>query len=311
MKSKYLFILLALGFISCEGELVDNDENIEIKFPFEKLDQTNFNNASSSLNAPPSNVRLDSVVYIHYFRFNPETNSDDFNYKALKSSNAIPAPPEPTNRSSEHYHYNENKQLISKKIYSNYEYDAMDLTEKGELQFIEVFEYDSQNNLIRSTYQAINDSGTIINQEEFVYDNLKVLTKTISDQMVRRIMKQDDQLLIEYLSDTDQANLKDVYYLDQFNNISKFIQTQGTDYEYVNSFNYPKNIYNPFVNLFPKNFYPFLVLGGYQGGLSHISSGPTTNYYQQIQVNSQGFPEVIQSGSYDNGNRTLYYYSNY
>ena len=309
MKNKYLFILLALGFISCEGELVNHDEeDIEIKFPFEVLDQSNFNTASSSLNAAPLNVRLDSVVYLHYYRFNPETNSDDFGSKA---KSAAPPPPQPTNRRSEHFSYNENKQLISKYSYSNYKYYGVDLTEKGELEFIEMFEYDSNGNLVKSGFQDKNDSGTFIIKNEFVYDNLNILNKRIFGDYVTKIMKQDNQLQTQNISSSDAENSKTIYYLDQFNNITKFVSRQDTQYEYENSFYYPKNIYNPFVNLFPKNFYPFLIFGEYQGGFSHVSSGRTTKYHQQIQVNSQGFPEIIQSGSYDYGDRTLYYYSTY
>nr|WP_297309094.1 hypothetical protein [uncultured Flavobacterium sp.] len=311
MKNKYLFILLALGFISCEGELVDHEEeNKEIKFPFEVLDQSNFNSAANTLNAAPLNVRLDSVVYLHYYRFNPETNSDDFSFKA---KNAAPPPPQPTNRKSEHFNYNENKQLISKYSYSNldYDYETTDLTKKGELQFIEAFEYDSDNNLNVSGYQGINDFGTFINSTSYVYNDLNILKESTRSSSSKKFNRNNNQLLIEENWSGNDSNINKIYFLDPFNNINKIIFSPDTQHEFENKFNYPKNIYNPFVNLFPKNFYSFLILGDHNGVFSHLSSGPNTKYYQQIKVNEQGFPEIIQSGSYDNGERTFYYYSVY
>ena len=316
MKNKYILLMLAFTVFSCtidDSVDIKEEESYVPKFPFEKLDQTNFNNASSVLTATPTNVRLDSVVNIRYYKFNPITNLSDYDSNALNAHDKAyaPPPPEPTHRSSDHFHYNENKQLTSIYSYSNYDYTDVDLSVTGELQYIQVFDYDNQNNLITSGYQETNDSGTIINQKEFFYTNLNVLKEVIQNDWTKKIERNNNQLVIEQFSSESEWKYNSIYFLDSFNNLTRYIYQPSTLYEFKDEFFYPKNIFNPFVNLFPENFYSFFVLGESQGGFSHFSAKSAANYYQQIQVNSQGFPEVVQSGSYDDGYRTLYYYSNY
>jgi len=71
MKTQYLLLLALVFFISCENE-PSEDEPLQAKYPLELLDQTNFNNASNVLSIPNKNVRLDSIVYINYYQYNPK-----------------------------------------------------------------------------------------------------------------------------------------------------------------------------------------------------------------------------------------------
>lgn len=309
-------MLIGCSLFACSVDDSKDDELVPYipKFPFEALDQTNFNNASSVLSMPSTNIRLDSVVYVRYYRFNPELGTSDYQWKSSNQSQASgPPPPEPTSRRSEHFNYNENNQLNSIHSYSNYDYEFadVDLSNRGELQYIRDFQYDSLNNLVVSGYLSNNDSEEIINPISYVYDSSNTLTKVLSNGWTKTIEREKSQLIVKNFSETNELVWTSFYFLDQFKNIDNFIFYPGTMFEFKGAFFYIKNIFNPFTNLFPNNFYSFLVLGENEGGFSHFSSYDSVKYYKEIQVNSKGFPEVVQNGSYDNGSRTYYYYSTY
>lgn len=313
MKNTYLLLILSFALYSCESEVEQDTQKNEIKFAFEALDQTHYNNASVVLTQPNSNVRLDSIVYFRYYRFNPEINSS---YGYVKNANnqrvAYGAPlPEDTNRRTQVYKYNNQQQLTHIFSYINFEYKTKDLTKRGKIEHINYFNYDNKANLIENGYQELDDTGTMIKMFDYVYDQSNRLTEmTNSGNSKFKINELDDQITIEFFLN-DEIDVTHTLGLDVFKNIKSRRLQYKMGQDVTLEYKYPKNIFNPFVNLFPNNFYPFLNLSLDLGGYQHFSTGGQNPFYESIQVNNQGFPEVVQNGSYDDGYRTYYYYSTY
>lgn len=313
MKNTYLLLILSFAFYSCESEVEEGIQKNEIKFAFEALDQTNYNNAPTVLTQPNSNVRLDSIVYFRYYRFNPEINSsygqakDGGNQRVANGAVLL----EDTNRRTEVYKYNNQQQLTHIFSYINFEYKTKDLTKLGKIEHINYFNYDNKANLIESGYQELDDTGSMIKIYDYVYNQSNRLTEMTSSANSKFIISElDNQIKIEFFLN-DEVDVTKTLGLDAFKNVTNMRLQYKMGQDITFEYKYPKNIFNPFVNLFPNNFYPFLNLSLDLGGYQHFSTGGQNPFYESIQVNNQGFPEVVQSGSYDDGYRTLYYYSNY
>lgn len=313
MKNTYLLLILSFAFYSCESEVEEGTRKNEIKFAFEALDQTNYNNAPTVLTQPNSNVRLDSIVYFRYYRFNPEINSsygqakDGGNQRVANGAVLL----EDTNRRTEVYKYNNQQQLTHIFSYINFEYKTKDLTKLGKIEHINYFNYDNKANLIESGYQELDDTGSMIKIYDYVYNQSNRLTEMTSSANSKFIISElDNQIKIEFFLN-DEVDVTKTLGLDAFKNVTNMRLQYKMGQDITFEYKYPKNIFNPFVNLFPNNFYPFLNLSLDLGGYQHFSTGGQNPFYESIQVNNQGFPEVVQSGSYDDGYRTLYYYSNY
>lgn len=313
MKNTYLLLILSFAFYSCESEVEEGTQKNEIKFAFEALDQTNYNNAQTVLTQPNSNVRLDSIVYFRYYRFNPEINSsygqakDGGNQRVAYGAALL----EDTNRRTEVYKYNNQQQLTHIFSYINFEYKTKDLTKLGKIEHINYFNYDNKANLIESGYQELDETGSMIKIYDYVYNQSNRLTEMTSSANSKFIISElDNQIKIEFFLN-DEVDVTKTLGLDAFKNVTNMRLQYKMGQDITFEYKYPKNIFNPFVNLFPNNFYPFLNLSLDLGGYQHFSTGGQNPFYESIQVNNQGFPEVVQSGSYDDGYRTLYYYSNY
>lgn len=313
MKNTYLLLILSFAFYSCESEVEEGTQKNEIKFAFEALDQTNYNNAQTVLTQPNSNVRLDSIVYFRYYRFNPEINSsygqakDGGNQRVAYGAALL----EDTNRRTEVYKYNNQQQLTHIFSYINFEYKTKDLTKLGKIEHINYFNYDNKANLIESGYQELDETGSMIKIYDYVYNQSNRLTEMTSSANSKFIISElDNQIKIEFFLN-DEVDVTKTLGLDAFKNVTNMRLQYKMGQDITFEYKYPKNIFNPFVNLFPNNFYPFLNLSLDLGGYQHFSTGGQDPFYESIQVNNQGFPEVVQSGSYDDGYRTLYYYSNY
>lgn len=313
MKNTYLLLILSFAFYSCESEVEEGTQKNEIKFAFEALDQTNYNNAPTVLTQPNSNVRLDSIVYFRYYRFNPEINSsygqakDGGNQRVAYGAALL----EDTNRRTEVYKYNNQQQLTHIFSYINFEYKTKDLTKLGEIEHINYFNYDNKANLIESGYQELDETGSMIKIYDYVYNQSNRLTEMTSSANSKFIISElDNQIKIEFFLN-DEVDVTKTLGFDAFKNVTNMRLQYKMGQDITFEYKYPKNIFNPFVNLFPNNFYPFLNLSLDLGGYQHFSTGGQNPFYESIQVNNQGFPEVVQSGSYDDGYRTLYYYSNY
>lgn len=313
MKNTYLLLILSFAFYSCESEVEEGTQKNEIKFAFEALDQTNYNNAPTVLTQPNSNVRLDSIVYFRYYRFNPEINSsygqvkDGGNQRVANGAALL----EDTNRRTEVYKYNNQQQLTHIFSYINFEYKTKDLTKLGKIEHINYFNYDNKANLIESGYQELDETGSMIKIYDYVYNQSNRLTEMTSSANSKFIISElDNQIKIEFFLN-DEVDVTKTLGLDAFKNVTNMRLQYKMGQDITFEYKYPKNIFNPFVNLFPNNFYPFLNLSLDLGGYQHFSTGGQNPFYESIQVNNQGFPEVVQSGSYDDGYRTLYYYSNY
>lgn len=313
MKNTYLLLILSFALYSCESEVEEGTQKNEIKFAFEALDQTNYNNAQTVLTQPNSNVRLDSIVYFRYYRFNPEINSsygqakDGGNQRVAYGAALL----EDTNRRTEVYKYNNQQQLTHIFSYINFEYKTKDLTKLGKIEHINYFNYDNKANLIESGYQELDETGSMIKIYDYVYNQSNRLTEMTSSANSKFIISElDNQIKIEFFLN-DEVDVTKTLGLDAFKNVTNMRLQYKMGQDITFEYKYPKNIFNPFVNLFPNNFYPFLNLSLDLGGYQHFSTGGQNPFYESIQVNNQGFPEVVQSGSYDDGYRTLYYYSNY
>lgn len=310
MKKISIFLLTIVAMYSCATDFIDDDTPSVINFPFETLDQTNFNNATQSLTAPPTNIRLDSVVYYRFYNFNPNTGTSSYDqYNRSENITYAPPPPEPTGRTSEHFTYYENGFVKNKVICSNQDYRNVDIKKRGGVIGIQFFDYDENSNLIQSGYQDLDDTSLLIIKSIFNYDqNAQLIQLNMNDGYTSKFSKNGNELKVQTFYHTDILTTTNVYTIDHFNNIIKNIETYSNG-ENAEFFNYPKNIFHPFVNLFPSNFYPHLIMGAYSGGFTHFSSGRSNSYYESIQLNEFGFPEIIQFGSYDDGYRTKYYYS--
>lgn len=335
MRGIYLLVSVLFMICACSSdvdEFIDNPDSSENpnpnvpnvpnepNFPFETLDQTNNNNASNVLSEAPTNVRLDSVVSIRYYKYNPNTNTSNPHSKKLNESKITlgPPPPEPTNRNSTHFVYNELNQLVEIDFFSNNDLPRyIDINKRGEQQIKYYFYYDN-NNISECFWQIFYDGiGDVIKFADFSYDtngNLVEMNKYQNGNYTLNISKENNQLLAQYSNQSVQWT--NLYVLDNYNNILKYIALNDINTNFKDYY-YPKNIYNPFVNLFSKGFYSFLFVDYFVGyirpefekGLSHYTSGTTNTYNTQFQVNDYGFLEIIQKGSYDDGYRTKYYYS--
>lgn len=306
MKIKYLLFGI-LFFVSCDKE---EDENLPlpIKYPFEALDETYFKLASSQLGYTNDYLRLDSIVTYHYYRFNPETGVSDYKWRSKSNSvNASPTP-EFTNRKTEIYIYDSSDRLERIDFYQE-ESDSQ--TEKGKLNSNTHFVYDNNNNLVKRVSE-ISNSEEYNNSTEYFYKDEEILVgyRTISNTgnaEVGNIQHNGQKLIVNvtYGSYTSTIELT----IDSFKNLVKTVRMSANS-EYVEEYKYPTNIYSPYYQLFPYNFISHLYWGGLNGaGSMHFTTGPTENFYNKIQLNKFYYPEIIQSGSYDDGYRIKYYYS--
>ena len=321
MKNKYLFILLALSFFSCSV-----DDSVDIKgeeqttyvpkFPFEALDQTNFNNASSVLTAAPSNVRLDSVVTFRYYRFNPEANNNIQNITTYSSGPVAGLPPvEPTNRKIEIYTYN--SQNYVQKIETFIQYDEIYL-KRGELSRVDNFIYNSNFEIIKYNNQNYDGNyvytyGAVFNYLNGNMKDFRGYSENSFHEQPNLVTIDGNEVSIKYPNYKEEI-IGYVYKLDFFGNVLNYRSIQSPT-EVVNNFYYHKNIFNPYSNLYPNNFKPYLYFRDQDFANMHYQSRVANGYSfletKEIQLNENGFPAIIQSGSYDDGYRTKYYYSTY
>jgi len=296
-------VLLIALFTSCTVDEQDDHAPKKIRFPFENLDATNFNRITANLTLPNSKVRLDSVVYINYQQYNPNTGISEYQVPNFKNSPSAPPPPMPTHRRTEVFNYNENNHVVAIHYFVNSKID--DLTQKGDLESTRSFLYDTDGNLIK---MGSNEEY----YQEYIYsNNLLVRQNGLASNSNHHAQYEisKDKAVQKNFSKGDLSSTG-TYTLDAFGNIKNIYRTWvGYDTKYNYTYMYPKNIANPFVNLFPSNFPSFVYFSDGSGGYTHYSSGITDKYNEQIQVDDNGFPEIIQSGSYDDGNRTKYYYS--
>ena len=303
MKKIGIYVFLGLSMYSCNVEEDNIEKEKVINYPFEKLDQANFNTITSELKLPNKQVRLDSVVYFTYYQYNPTTGISDYQVPYLKNALAAPPPPSPTHRRTEVYSYNANNNVVVIDHYLNSTID--DLLHKGDFDYSISFLYDLNGNLIKKGsgedyYQEYIYSNNVLIRQNGLQSNSNFYSQyeTINDKVTEKNYSEDK------LSSTA------IFTLDSFGNIRNIDRNWvGYDTKYNYTFKYPKNIASPFANLFPSNFPSFIYFSDGNGGYKHYSSGILDNYNVQIQVNEYGFPEVIQSGSYDDGYRTKYYYS--
>lgn len=323
MVNKYVLILPSLVLFSCSGDdFLDNsidpkDEDpipYVPKFPFEPLDLTNFNNALNVLTSPPNNIRLDSVVHYHYNRFNPEINSNNSEIKMNKSSiSTMGLPPiKPTNKQTQIFTYtNFNNVDIIDTYYS------INFNERGSLMETKQFAYSLNNNIThyRETGYEINDlyypSYNYTHGYLFEYINNSFFSfKEYSGNTIvgtKTINITDEKVSINDVV-YNNGNIGYKYRLDSFKNVVS-INYFNAPNENLKEYFYPKNIFNPYCNLFPLSFKPFIYYYDINRATNHLFSYYPDKYSIEIQLNSHGFPEIIQSGSYDNGYRTKYYYS--
>lgn len=313
MKNKCLLllsVLSVLSFASCTVDEQEEDKPVEIKFPFEELDKTYFNQASNNLQAPTENLRLDSIVEFVYFRYNPETGVSNYYGNKTNSSLAAPPPPQPTGRFTQVFTYNANNKIERIDSFDNS--DSDELTKKGIFIGSNHFLYDTNNNLIKRSNSSSGSIEDAIYNYEYIYSNNKLTTEKYKegsyngtkDFVYKESIIEITNKLDDNLSSTEIINL------DNFKNITTLTRKHvDSANPYVITYKYPKNIINPLCNLFPNNFHPFLALGSFSGGFSHFSSGISDNFHSKIQLNSNFYPEIVESGSYDEGYRTKYYYS--
>lgn len=309
MKNVLYCLVFSFVMFSCTVDNQNEEEVKVIKHPFEALDQSNFNNVSSVLSTPNKNVRLDSVVYITFYQYNPNTGVSDYQTNYFKSTSAGPPPPLPTHRRSNVFVYNSDNKLT--KIYDFFNNKIDDLKQLGDVEYVAVFEYDSNGNLVkRGSEDGPNDVYYVYEYKYDTNSNLILKQSMESNSPHNSVYNMSGDLLkIENWSAGKLSSNED-YTLDAFKNIVNIKRTwEQSTTNYNQTYKYPKNIFNPFANLFPANFAPFIYFSEGNGGYSHFSSGISDKFHQQIQVNEYGFPQVIQSGSYDNGQKTLYYYS--
>lgn len=322
MKKNISLVVFSILFFSCSSDdNFVNNEPIEPvpyvpKFPFEALDKTNFNNVSSVLTAAPSNIRLDSVVTFRYYRFNPEANNNIENITSYSAGPVAGVPPEePTNRKVEIYTYN--SQNYVQKIETFIEYDKIYL-KKGELSRVDNFIYNTNFEIIK--YNNLNYDrdyvytyGAVFNYLNGAMKNFRGYSENTFHEQPNLVYIEGDEVSIKYPNYKEEM-IGYVYKLDFFGNVLSYRSIQSPT-DVVDNFYYHKNIFNPYSNLFPNNFKPYLYFRDQDFAIMHYQSRVANGYSsletKEIQVNSHVFPEIIQTGSYDNGSRTYYYYSTY
>jgi|SRR5690606_7368577 len=310
MKNKYLLLLSVLSLTSCTVDEHEEDKPVEVKFPFKELDKTYFNQTSNNLQVPTENLRLDSIVDYVYFRYDPNTGISSYYGNKSNTSLSSPPPPRPTGRITQVFTYNTNNRIERIDSFDNS--DSDELTKKGTFGGSSHFFYDTNNNLIKRGFSSSGSFQDAVYHYEYIYANNKLITEKYKEGSYNGtkdfVYKES---LIEITNKVDNnLSSTEVINLDSFNNITTYNRKHvDSTNPYVITYRYPKNIINPYNNLFPQNFHPFLVLGSYNGGFSHFSSGTSENFHSKIQLNSNFYPEIVESGSYDEGYRTKYYYS--
>jgi len=310
MKNKYLLLLSLLSLASCTVDEQEEDKPIEVKFPFEELDKTYFNQASNNLQVPTENLRLDSIVDYVYFRYNPETGVSNYYGNKTNSSLAAPPPPQPTGRITQVFTYNPNNKVERIDVFDNS--DSDELIKKGTFGGSSHFLYDTNNDLIKRGFSSSGSFEDAVYYYEYIYSNNKLITEKYKEGSyngIKDFVYQSSGLQIKNSTD-GQLSSTETYKLDAFNNIVDVSRVWvNYDTKYDITFKFPKNIYHPYVNLFPKNFPPVAYFRDGGGGYTHFSSGTSDNFHSKIQLNSSFYPEIVESGSYDEGYRTKYYYS--
>lgn len=310
MKNKYLFLLSVLSFASCTIDEQEEDKPIEVKFPFEELDKNYFNQASNNLQPPTENLRLDSIVDYVYFRYNPQTGISNYYGNKTNNSLATPPPPQPTGRTTQVFIYNANNKIERIDSFDNS--DSDELTKKGTFEGSRHFLYDTNNNLIKRGFSSSDSFEDAVYYYDYIYSNNKLITEKYKEGSyngINDIVYQSSGLQINN-SSNGQSTSTETYKLDSFNNIVDVSRVWvNYDTKYNITYKFPKNIYHPYVNLFPNNFPPVIYFRDGNGGYTHFSSGTSDNFHSKIQLNSSFYPEIVESGSYDNGYRTKYYYS--
>lgn len=307
MKNKYLLLLSVLCLASCTVDEQEEDKPIEVKFPFEELDKTYFNQTSNNLQAPTENLRLDSIVDYVYFRYDPNTGISNYYGNKTNSSLESPPRPQPTGRTAQVFTYNQNNKVERIDFFDNS--DSDELTKKGTFEWASHFIYDANNNLIK---RGSSSAGSVVYLEEYLYDPTNKVVRKIGlekNSTDSDFVYQSSGLQIKN-STSGQLSSTETYKLDTFNNIVDVSRVWvNYDTKYNITYKFPKNIYHPYVNLFPKNFPPVLYFSEGNSGYTHFSSGTSDKFHSKIQLNSNFYPEIVESGSYDEGYRTKYYYS--
>jgi len=300
MKGKFFFLFGLLSLIACD-DVIHNDPDVPLppKYPFESLDEMYFNQTSAQLNYPETLLRLDSVVIYHYYRFNPETGVSDYQWYTKTNTTYAPPPPEPTNRMTEVFHYDTGNKLERIEIYRE---ESDNQTTKGVLLYTTYFTYDANNNLIRRG-DSLEENN---NFTEYFYNERTLVgyKSTYNANEEEANIQHDGQNII--VSTNDYTTTLTI---DSYKNLIK-CQRNSSYFEHIEEYKYPKNIISPYYKIFPYNFISHLYWNSMNpSGSTHFSSGPSTSFIQKIQLNEFYYPEIVQTGSYDDGYRTKYYYS--
>lgn len=299
MKVKLFFLFGSLCLIACDYDVyVDPDVPEPPKYPFESLDESYFNQASSQLDYPETLLRVDSVVSFRYYKFNPETGISDYQVYSKGNTVYSPPPPEPTKRTTEVYYYDENNKL---ERIESYREESDSQVDKGELLDTAYFTYDNDNNLIRQ--------GDLLEQNNYFteyYYNEGTLTgyKFVSGlyEVDTNIQHNGQKLIIS--TDYSTTTLT----IDSYKNLINYERDNSNTTQEI-TFKYPKNIFSPYYQIFPNNFISHVYWSLNTSGSTHFSSSTSDSFYQKVQLNEFYYPEVVQNGSYDDGYRTKYYYS--
>jgi|GEM_PF-7058335 len=175
MKNKYLLLLSVLCLASCTVDEHEDDKPIEVKFPFEELDKTYFNQTSNNLQVPTENLRLDSIVDYVYFRYDPNTGISNYYGNKTNSSLASPPPPRPTGRITQVFTYNANNKIERIDSFDNS--DSDELTKKGTFEGSRHFLYDTNNNLVKSGASYSGNIDDVAYYNEYFYSNNKLTTE--------------------------------------------------------------------------------------------------------------------------------------
>lgn len=306
--------------MSCESEIdtINRDDlhTIVPIYPFEEINNENFNNASNLLSNPNVVMKLDSVVRYRYYNFNPEEkfrkkNSEENRF--ISSNNTIKGVPpvEPTNKQVDVFSYNNLGKVSIIKTYTNYS-DNLEML--GDLSMIQHFVHNAQNNIINYRNDEYLDGMIYKNGCLFEYLDDKLITfqhysgNTILESP-RSVVVSNNKVSIKDVIYNTWVQNGYIYNLDSFKNVISYGYYNQPN-QIVGKFYYPKNIFNPYNNLYPDNFKAYLYFTNPEIATKHILSYSENNYSEQIQVNQNGYPEVVQKGTYNDGYRTFYYYSN-
>lgn len=174
MKNKCLLLLSVVFFASCTVDEHEEDKPVELKFPFEELDKTYFNQASNNLQAPTENLRLDSIVDYLYFRYDPNTGISNYYGNKTNFSLESPPRPQPTGRTTQVFTYNQNNKVERIDFFDNS--DSDELTKKGTFEWSSHFIYDANNNLIK---RGSSSAGSVVYLAEYLYDATNKVVRKI------------------------------------------------------------------------------------------------------------------------------------